>query len=226
MFSTARRFRVGTHHFTSQGSAAIITNIRAILIARRAPPFGLRVCSTAAAWLAVNIKLFRCATLSGALDGLLRGVLFVAQIEQRGHHVAQRLSPRRVAVLPRESPSRPACRNRRPCARPLRPRIDAGNARQADQISRANRRHQVVHAHARDNLQGQHRTHLAAEYDGWPTENYLPLEHPVQQLILSTIAVMDSCLGKAFMQQWMAVVCPCFLSRCEILPFSVDARYR
>jgi L-asparaginase II len=44
-----------------------------------------------------------------------------------------------------------------------------------------------------NNCAGKHAAMLAlCSYHGWPTENYLPLEHPVQQLILSTIAVMTS----------------------------------
>ncbi len=44
-----------------------------------------------------------------------------------------------------------------------------------------------------NNCAGKHAAMLAlCVYYGWPTENYLPLEHPVQQLILSCIAEMTS----------------------------------
>ena len=44
-----------------------------------------------------------------------------------------------------------------------------------------------------NNCAGKHAAMLAlCIYHGWSTENYLPLEHPVQQLILSTIAAMTS----------------------------------
>jgi L-asparaginase II len=44
-----------------------------------------------------------------------------------------------------------------------------------------------------NNCAGKHAAMLAlCTYHGWSTENYLPLEHPVQQLILSAIADMTS----------------------------------
>ena len=44
-----------------------------------------------------------------------------------------------------------------------------------------------------NNCAGKHVAMLAlCKYHGWPTENYVSLEHPVQQLILSTIAAMTS----------------------------------
>ena len=44
-----------------------------------------------------------------------------------------------------------------------------------------------------NNCAGKHAAMLTlCRYHGWPTKNYLPLEHPVQQLILSTISSLTS----------------------------------
>ena len=94
----------------------------------------------------------------GVLDGFLGGAAVVAKIEQRRNHVG--LQRRAAAAAPRSgsgasmaaSLSRSSTTMRSAVLRPT-----PGMRVRRTQIARANRRNQFLHAHARENLQRQHR---------------------------------------------------------------------